>query len=725
MDVNFAVNEIPTGIVNATNTVFQARHTPVNGTLVVYLNEYRQEVDVQYSLAGGIVTFYLPPLVNDRVRFDYQWRSGSRILYISNSDDYLLLTPPAAVSSLVDVLYPIENLTTLPISNPTRFTGHVAQIGVDLVAQKAVSLIALIAHNLSSTAIISIFAGTTAACSSYATTIPWRESTCFRFFDPGLIYRYWKILINDDSNVDGQIDIGRLIFGNVSEINRMSFGSTKQRVHVNDIADTEFGTSHVARVYRATKLFFPFSEFTASEVDDIVGMVNYCEGSLTPLFLIPDTESTDGYFGKFTEDPAITIDVYRSTNINFMELSPGRWIKELQPLIWLIGHILPSSVFTRTGVANYINAASKIVAVATDVIRSGNHPSVILKSMLLERATTNVFTAPSDLSNAAWSKAQCSISTNVIAGPDDNVTADKIVEDGTNDSHGVYQTITGATDNTKQAISFHVKAAGRTICMVRTKDKAGNSARSWFDLTNGIWGTTDATHTVTVDVLANGWFRLGVVFDVSAGGTTPWGGIFSATEDAVEVHLGDAASGIYVVLSQLEVDAPQVSSYTATTRNDETLYFVYTTTPRFLTNYVRFVESGSILTQGNGIFHIGLANNTGAKLQIVMDSGFYSLIHNNGSSSVSSTHSVTPSIGDVVELRAVLYSDGAVQLFQSINGAAEIAASKSAALSMAVTWGADRFYLNSTGTTNLGINNFISVKSLRGLQTIDYCRTAV
>ena len=68
----------------------------------------------------------------------------------------------------------------------------------------------------------------------------------------------------------------------------------------------------------------------------------------------------------------------------------------------------------------------------------------------------NRVTASQELNATAWAKDSVSITADSLAAPDGTTTADVITEDGTANTHRVYQTVT-ATANTSVAVSCYAK----------------------------------------------------------------------------------------------------------------------------------------------------------------------------------------------------------------------------------------------------------------------------
>ncbi len=146
--------------------------------------------------------------------------------------------------------------------------------------------------------------------------------------------------------------------------------------------------------------------------------------------------------------------------------------------------------------------------------------------------------------------------------------------------------------------------------------------------------------------------------------------------------------------------------------------------PRALAFYLRFVEQGArVLAAGTALMSITADTVTGARL--ILDTsgtgaGHYRITHHNGTTGVTATLAgVQPASGDRVVLRGYLYADGSVQLWQSVNAAAEEFTARTAANALAASWvtGA-RVRLNSAGTTNIGVAAYRQFKLAPALPEI-------
>jgi hypothetical protein len=139
-----------------------------------------------------------------------------------------------------------------------------------------------------------------------------------------------------------------------------------------------------------------------------------------------------------------------------------------------------------------------------------------------------------------------------------------------------------------------------------------------------------------------------------------------------------------------------------------------------MTVYLRFIELGTLAGSGR-LLHIGAASSDDPSFVVDSNGTNYRVVHTN-SSSVNSTVG-TPAIGSIVELRAALFPDGAVQIHISVNGGSESSGSKSGALALDTAWGLTRIYLGSRDGSNPAFTGFHKVAISRGVQTRAFMRT--
>lgn len=353
-------------------------------------------------------------------------------------------------------------------------------------------------------------------------------------------------------------------------------------------------------------------------------------------------------------------------------------------------------------------------------------------TLRLEDARTNVWTYSEQFDNVAWTAdlVNASISANAAVAPDGTTTADKIVENGTGGSHGIFDhQISGCTNDTETSVSFFLKAAERTWCTIGTRTKANDTQYTSFNLSTGAEGTTGGgshSHTIRIEAYGNGWWEISITFDVGSGGTTPSVLLYTATADNQYIYTGDGSSGIYVWGGKAEVDQPCASSYIQTvaasaTRNAENdSYPAYFPATGAKSLYCKFVEAGTSLVHNARLLTLG--GNNGPR-QLLYFATYYTIYSQSSAGSVVSTPSTVPNLGDVVEFASTIADTGIVQAEQSINGAASESGSASAANALDPEYNTPTAHLNcQSGASYVGFVELIAAIVARGTHTLDEFR---
>lgn len=180
--------------------------------------------------------------------------------------------------------------------------------------------------------------------------------------------------------------------------------------------------------------------------------------------------------------------------------------------------------------------------------------------LLIEESRTNLLTYSEQFDNAAWTKSNSTIGSNVMVAPDGTLTADVLIPDTTTGGHRAVQTYT-ATQNTTYTFSCYVKSAGSPGFVLNS---GGGAASAAFNLLTGsltaAGGITDTSGVSgLITPVGNGWFRCSLTFTFVAPTVTTQVRIVvanSATNTQAEPGFtGDGYSGIYIWGAQLETEA--------------------------------------------------------------------------------------------------------------------------------------------------------------------------
>lgn len=350
------------------------------------------------------------------------------------------------------------------------------------------------------------------------------------------------------------------------------------------------------------------------------------------------------------------------------------------------------------------------------------------RTLLLEGAGTNLC-LQSENFGTSWTTSG-TMSRTAAAVPDTvmGVSLD-LLADADGAVAGYYQqNITFTADGTK-AVSLFMKrganpAASASLIVLRDATAAADrlvASVAWD--TSGVPTVTPSVGTLqeTPREIHSGIYRIQLIApSVVAANTNS----LRVAPVATAAQTGD----VYAGGVQAENNAfctSYVKTTTATvTRSADSLSFPFTLPPQEMTVYAKFIERGSLsgAAQTRVVNISNVAGGAAApsfSIYVSSTGPSYGAQHHNGTANVSSVSGVTASIGDLIEVRAVLGADGKVTCGVSKNGAAETVGVTSAANALASAWASQHLFLNtSTGGALHGHNAFQSVKVARGTKTM-------
>lgn len=215
--------------------------------------------------------------------------------------------------------------------------------------------------------------------------------------------------------------------------------------------------------------------------------------------------------------------------------------------------------FTRSSTATYVDSDGLIKTAAAETPRFDYDPTTgACKGLLLEEESTNLFTYSEAFDNAAWVKGYCTIAANSGVAPDGTTTADKLVETVDNQQHYVNQT-KAIPSGTTYTFSVFAKASGRNWLLLWNQYPA---SKAWFDLSNGVVGTTTGVVGTEITYYGNGWYRCSMTC-TSNNSAIGYHEIHTATADNVTTFAGNTSNGILMWGAQIE-EIGYVTSYIPT-----------------------------------------------------------------------------------------------------------------------------------------------------------------
>ena len=313
--------------------------------------------------------------------------------------------------------------------------------------------------------------------------------------------------------------------------------------------------------------------------------------------------------------------------------------------------------------------------------------------LLLQAARTNLVTS---LDISSWTDSGTPTVT-AVTGPGPSLTGYSISDNDGAASELKMRTVTYTTDAAK-AVAVAVKYVSGTQSAIVVRDTSAGANRllatiTWSGTNPGTPAMTTGTFLGKFQLEEDWWLLLFQTSSVTAANTNQiW--LYGTAADASQQGATSwAAPGTW------DATIPPMLQTASLAQGADSLYFDAKYAPQAMTRYTRFIERGSLLVSGATLWHLGLTDaTTDPRLRVTTNGSVYLLSHDNGSADVSSTLAAGPAVGQLCELRQELYTDGSVQIHQSLGEAAETSASASAANALGSTWGGSanaRNYINS------------------------------
>jgi hypothetical protein len=221
------------------------------------------------------------------------------MILVPNTDNEI--SAATLTVSSEDANYPKANIKALPVAQTFRTTGDTAEsVLMDFGAPVAINFFALINHNLTSAATITLKAGTTSGVTNFTQVITWAAETTFKKLAGTETYRYWKLELADAANPDAYIEIGYLVLAVCTAFTFGPLYGTLQidEEDVNNETLTEFGAQDARHIYSKAEIRFDLRRVTSDD-DTIRALLRTMKGSATPALLVIEDDVLVAYFGRF------------------------------------------------------------------------------------------------------------------------------------------------------------------------------------------------------------------------------------------------------------------------------------------------------------------------------------------------------------------------------------------------------------------------------------------
>lgn len=389
----------------------------------------------------------------------------------------------------------------------------------------------------------------------------------------------------------------------------------------------------------------------------------------------------------------------------------------------------PSSMlatYSRGSVARRVGRDGVVTSQASGELRDRHFvSSYATRTALVEMSRSNVC-LQSENFGTTWTTVG-SPTRSAAAHTASGITLDLLGDDDAAAAEAYAQSVVFTGDAAK-CISIFIKQGSATSTLIGMFDLTSGGAdrlNAKITWSGGLPVITTTTGTsLGYETLKDGVFRILLRSAAVTAANTNSLRVYPASDNTV---LASATGNVYVGGVQAEDAAGAPSSYIPTTsagvaRSVDALYFPFAFVPQELTMYIKFWESGAVGEVNGVIACLGPGTAAGAYLRLSENGGAftgYRALHWNGSGIPTSAPTGTPTLGQLVELRVVLASTGAITCGQSIGGGTETVGATSAVNALASSWGETRLYLGqATGGASPGLAAYEHVKVAAGTKTL-------
>ncbi|HYB97515.1 MAG TPA: hypothetical protein VEC57_00080 [Candidatus Limnocylindrales bacterium] len=156
----------------------------------------------------------------------------------------------------------------------------------------------------------------------------------------------------------------------------------------------------------------------------------------------------------------------------------------------------------------------------------------------------NLLTSPNNLTNAAWTATNLTVTANALANPaDSRVTASKALETVTNGEHKTAQSI-AFFPTTGYQVSFYARALGRSYAYLSVSDGT-TTYTAFFNVSTGVIGTVSNFTNTSIQAEPNGFFLCTATLTSSSTAGSGSVALQVSTDGSTISYAGDVTKGLY------------------------------------------------------------------------------------------------------------------------------------------------------------------------------------
>jgi hypothetical protein len=213
------------------------------------------------------------------------------------------------------------------------------------------------------------------------------------------------------------------------------------------------------------------------------------------------------------------------------------------------------TAYTPTTTQPITNYIPQLLTAASGVARFDHNPTTFESLGLeIEEQRTNLALYSEDLSNAAWTFGNATLSSNTAISPGGTQTADQLVTSNSSGNTFARENVTLSAGSA--TLSVYLKTGGVQFAQFMWAGVFNGTDYANFDLVNGT--VTAGTYTAaTITPVGNGWYRCTLTSTVtaSAGNFIYINAVPTSTSTRFASYTGNGWNSLYIWGAQLEAGA--------------------------------------------------------------------------------------------------------------------------------------------------------------------------
>ncbi len=174
-------------------------------------------------------------------------------------------------------------------------------ITLTFASAKNIKALAILDHNLSSAAVITLMGNTSDAwgAPAYSQVVAWNTEKIGYYLDQ--TYQYWRLQISDQSNSDGYIEIGELYLGDYLELSKNHNYDWDQITAAFETSQkSRAGADKISLDYLQEGFQLAFNYIPKTDIDSLLSMFkavkNEAAGTVSPVFFNIVSDEPNNFF---------------------------------------------------------------------------------------------------------------------------------------------------------------------------------------------------------------------------------------------------------------------------------------------------------------------------------------------------------------------------------------------------------------------------------------------